>query len=104
MICVSAIYSNATGTRFDGEYYIKKHAPMAKAMMSPLGLREIRTMLGIEALDGSEAPYWAVSEMSFDTREEFDAAMEACGEALFADLPNYTNATPVLQISQLASG
>jgi uncharacterized protein (TIGR02118 family) len=104
VICVSAIYSNEPGTRFDGEYYIKKHTPMAKVLMSPLGLREIRTILGLEALDGSAAPYWAVSEMLFDTREKFDAAMAACGEALFADLPNYTNTTPVLQISTLASG
>lgn len=103
MICVSAIYPNAPGTRFDGEYYIDKHSPMACALLERHGLAGIRTVLGVEGLDGGAAPYWAVSEMLFASRAEFDAAMAACGEKLFADLPNYTDTTPVLQISRLAT-
>jgi len=40
--------------------------------------------------------------MHFPTREAFDSAMDAAGEALFADLPNYTDTAPVLQIASAA--
>lgn len=100
MICVSAIYPNTPGSRFDADYYLARHAPFADSLLRPHGLIEVRSMIGIAALDGAPPPFWVVSEMTFDSRERFNAAMAACGEALFADLPNYTDVGPVLQTSR----
>jgi hypothetical protein len=41
--------------------------------------------------------------MHFASRAAFDAAIAAAGDALFADIPNYTDATPILQVSELAA-
>lgn len=103
MIRITAIYANDTGSRFDAAYYRDQHTAFAQGLLGPLGLLEVRTVFGAEALDGAPPPFWAVSEMVFDSRQRFDEAMAACGERLFADIPNYTNVVPVLQISRLES-
>jgi uncharacterized protein (TIGR02118 family) len=103
MLYVTAVYPNDPGSRFDVDYYLTSHSARADALLAPHGLRAIRTTIGIAALDGAPPPYWAVSEMHFTSRAEFDAAIAASGDALFADIPNYTDVTPILQISELAA-
>ncbi|WP_077145591.1 EthD family reductase [Sphingopyxis sp. KK2] len=103
MLCITAIYPNDPESRFDAGYYLTSHAETARALLSPHGLTAIRTTIGTAALDGSPPPYWAVSEMHFTSRADFDAAIAANGDALFADIPNYTNVTPILQVSELAA-
>lgn len=102
MIRILAVYPNDAGSRFDGDYYRHRHAPFACRLLAPFGLDSVRTVLGEAALDGTSPAYWAVSEMLFATRAAFDEAMAQCGAALFADLPNYTTVTPVLQVGTLA--
>lgn len=100
MICICAIYPNDAGSRFDADYYLARHTPFADSLLRPHGLMQVSSALGIAALDGSPPPFWAISEMTFESREAFDTAMAVCGEALFADLPNYTDVNPVLQTSR----
>ena len=99
MICVMAVYPNIEGSRFDIDYYANRHATFARGLLEPLGLRDLRVMAGHAALDGAPPPFWAVSEMTFTSRDAFDAAMTACGAALFTDAPNYTDVAPILQIA-----
>lgn len=101
MLRVSALYPNHDGSRFDGDYYVHRHQPFARQLLGPHGLIDIRVTLGMAALDGGPPLFWSISEMIFDSRAAFDAAMTACGAALFADAPHYTDITPLLQISEL---
>ena len=39
--------------------------------------------------------------MTFESVEAFEAAMASDGAEIMADIPNYTNAQPVLQISEI---
>jgi uncharacterized protein (TIGR02118 family) len=102
MIRISAVYPNETGSRFDADDYLGRHEPLAREMLSPHGLLDIRSTTGIANLDGTPPAYWAISELIFASRAHFGAAMAACGEAIFADIPNYTNVSPILQISTMA--
>jgi uncharacterized protein (TIGR02118 family) len=101
MICVSAVYPNQPGSRFDGAYYVTTHAALARALLQPLGLIEIRASLGQCDLAGATPPFWAISELHFTSRAAFDDAMRLCGEALFQDAKNYTDVNPVMQVSTL---
>jgi uncharacterized protein (TIGR02118 family) len=101
VIRITALYPNTPGSRFDADYYLDKHSRYAIQLLSPHGLRSIRTTTGTASLDGSPPPFWTISEMIFDSRGAFDAAMAECGATLFADLPNYTDSTPVMQLSEL---
>ena len=103
MIRVTAIYPNTAGSHFDAVYYNTTHAALAQSMLRPHGLAGLRVVLGISDLGGAPPPYWAVSEMLFESRAAFDAAMIACGAQLNADTKNYTDTIPVLQLSALAS-
>ena len=60
-------------------------------------------MRGIGAVDGSAAPFRIISEMLFRGRPAFETAMEIVGARLLADLPNYTDLTPILQFSELVA-
>lgn len=101
MIRVTALYPNTPGSRFDADYYVRQHTPFAKQLLEPHGLQSIRTTIGSASLDATPPAFWTISEMVFDTRDAFDRAMESCGEKLFADIPNYTDSSPVLQLSEL---
>jgi uncharacterized protein (TIGR02118 family) len=102
VINISALYPNSAGSRFDASYYLNRHSAFADALLRPHGLIALRATIGVESLDGQPPPFWAISEMHFVSRHAFDEAIATCGEALFADLANYTNTTPVLQISTIA--
>jgi uncharacterized protein (TIGR02118 family) len=101
VIRISALYPNAPGSRFDADYYVTKHTPFAHDLLGPHGLDSIRTTLGIAGLDGAAPPFWVIAEMVFGSRQAFDDAMAACGATLFADIVNYTDVSPVLQVSAL---
>ncbi len=101
IILISALYPNEAGSRFDGAYYRDRHTPFAIGLLSPHGLIGLRSTTGIAAIDGSPPAYWAISEMTFASRSAFDEALAHCGEDLFADIQNYTDVAPVLQVSSL---
>jgi uncharacterized protein (TIGR02118 family) len=101
MLLISALYPNEPGSRFDAAYYQGPHEAFAVSLLGPHGLTGIRSTVGSANLDGTPPAFWAISEMTFTSRAHFDAAMAACGEQIFADIPNYTNVTPVLQVSRM---
>ena len=104
MICVSALYPNTRGSRFDETYYTTRHTEFAARLLTPHGLLALRIAVGLHDLAGGPPAFWAVSEMHFSSREAFDEAIEQCGAALFEDAKNYTDVNPVLQVSRLLPG
>ncbi len=94
MIRVSVMYPKGEGLTFDLDYYKAKHMPIVHKAMPGVLKTEID-----QAIDG---PYLCVGHLYFESMEAAGAGMGAptAGEAL-ADLPNFTNATPVIQIGQV---
>lgn len=101
MIRVSAFYENREGSRFDMAYYCDKHTPMVMAKLGQ-ACRGVTIDEGIGGgAPGAPAPYVAVAHFLFDSVETFQAAFAPHAEAIFADLPNYTDVQPVLQVSNV---
>ena len=95
MIRVSVFYPSGEGSTFDHDYYRDPHVPMA---LKAWGLSEAEINKG---LDG---PYVAAVHFRFDSPEAVGAAMGAPDTAqVLADVPNFTNITPVLQTSEIVS-
>lgn len=94
MIQVSVLYPKSDGSTFDMEYYKTKHRQICFDVMP--GLKRMDCFAGIDG------PYAAVGHLYFDSAEAMGAAMGGprIVEAQ-ADLPNYTNIAPVIQISAL---
>jgi len=104
MIKVSVLYPNGEGSRFDMDYYCNKHMPMAQEKLGAAckGVAVEQGLGGAEP--GAPATYVAMGHLLFDSMEEFQAAFGPQAATLMADIPNYTNIQPVVQISSVRIG
>ena len=95
MIRFSVVYPTTEGATFDHDYYRDKHVPLA---VSTWGLE------GADIDKAVSGPYVAAVHFNFESNEALQAALGAEGTgAVMADVANYTNATPVIQISEIVS-
>ena len=101
MIKVTVLYPNSAGATFDMGYYTSKHMPMVQRLCGPAckSIAAERGMGGGEP--GSKAPYIAAGHLTFDSAEAFQAAFAPHAQAIMADIPNYTNTQPTIQISEV---
>ena len=96
MIKVSVYYPSSDGSTFDHDYYRTKHVPLDAKAWNP-------TSTVIDK--GVNGPYVAAVHMTFDSMEAMGAALGSPLTAeVQADVPNYTNIVPVMQISEIVEG
>ena len=101
MIKVTVMYPNGPGSTFDVDYYCNTHMPMVKRRLGgPLQRLAVERGLGGGAA-GTPPPYLAFGHLYFESVEAFQSAFEPHAEAIMADIPNYTNTSPVIQISEV---
>jgi uncharacterized protein (TIGR02118 family) len=93
MFRVSVLYPKGEGSTFDMEYYRDKHVPLVNRVIGPERF---------EVDSGVDGPFMAVGHLYFPSQEALQAGMGGpdAGEAL-ADVPNYTNVQPQIQISEI---
>ena len=93
MIRVSVSYPKGEGSTFDHDYYRATHVPMCVDAWSPARAEIDR---------GIDGPNEAAVHFFFDSLEAFQGAMGSPKTgAVMADVANYTNITPVLQVSEI---
>ena len=101
MIKVSVLYPNTSGVRFDMAYYLEHHMPMVRDLMGGV-LKGMNVEQGLAGgQPGVPAPYIAMGHLLFDSVEAFQTAFAQHGAPILADIPNYTNTQPTLQVSQV---
>ncbi|MDH4394774.1 MAG: EthD family reductase [Limnobacter sp.] len=104
MIKVSVMYPNTPGARFDHHYYANTHMPLVKAKMGH-ALNSYTVDKGLAGgAPGQPATYVAMCHLFCDSVEKFQAGFGPHAEAIMADIPNYTDISPVLQISEVVVG
>lgn len=91
MIRLSVLYPKGDDKTFDHDYYRDRHVPLCARTWEPEG---------VEIDRGVDGPYEAAVHVLFKSQDAMNAALSKSGE-LMADVPNYTNITPVMQISQV---
>ena len=99
MIRVAVLYPRTEGKSFDLDYYRNKHMKTVKEKLGPLGMVSAELDSGIAGAGDSPSPYFAIGHLIFETVEAFQAAFAKEGGGLLADIPNYTDVEPVIQIS-----
>ena len=101
MVKVSVLYPSGAGTRFDVDYYLRVHMPMAKRLLGS-AVKDISIEIGIGGgAPGAPAPYAAIVGFTCESVEAFSAAFTPVMGQLQGDIPNYTNITPQVQISEI---
>jgi uncharacterized protein (TIGR02118 family) len=84
------------------DYYMKKHMPMVAEKLNGRGLVGWAVDRGISGdAPGSPAEYLIQAALIFDSIEAFQAAMASEGAALMADVPNYTDIQPRVDVYQI---
>jgi uncharacterized protein (TIGR02118 family) len=90
---MTVLYPSGDGSTFDHDYFRDTHVPMAVKAWS---------LDGAQVLKGFNGPYVASVEFAFADQDALNAAFGAPGTAeVMADVPNYTNITPVMQMSEM---
>jgi len=101
MIKVAIFYPNGEDKTFDMDYYSNKHMPMAARLFGD-SLKAMSIDKGLaNGNPDMPVPYLAIGYFYFDTMSSFENSMGPNSEKLRADVPNYTNIQPVIQISEV---
>jgi len=101
MIKVSVFYPYEEGKKFDMDYYLNSHIPMVQEKVG-VALKGGAVEQGLSGVaPGSPATYVAMGHLLFDSVEAFQSSFGPHSEAIMADIPNYTDIQPTIQISEV---
>lgn len=100
MRCITVLYANTPGIKFDFDYYKTKHVALIHRLYGK-GIGKIELRRGVTTPDGSPPPHLAVISIWVGSQEVFDAAQAKHASELIADVKNFTNAMPVIQIDDV---
>ncbi len=104
MIKVTVMYPNTPGARFDHEYYRDKHMPLLKSRMGEI-CKSYTVDKGLAGgAPGAPAPYIGMCHIFCDSMEAFQTAFTPHAQEIMGDIANYTNLSPVIQISEVVVG
>jgi uncharacterized protein (TIGR02118 family) len=101
MIKVSVLYQYGDQGEFDWAYYREKHIPM---VLEKLGtaVRGVSVERGLNSgAPGVPPLYKAMAHLLFESPDAFYTAYAPHLEAISADAKNYTDATAVVQLSEV---
>ena len=102
MIKVTVQYSNEPGKKFDWDYFLGDHMAILHRELDHRGMVRVEIDKGISAADPSApAPFVGAAHLIFNTVEEVHAAFMAAGRPVMGDIPNYTDISPTIQISEM---
>jgi len=104
MIKVSVMYPNKLGARFDHVYYRDKHMRLMKERLGAdcLFYTVDKGLAG--GAPGEPATYVGLCHIYFRSVESFQAAFGPHAQEIMRDVPNYTDLSPVIQISEVVVG
>lgn len=103
MIKVSVMYPHRPDARFDHDYYRDKHMPMVKRLMGE-HCKSYTVDKGLSGgTPGSAPTYVGMCHIFCDSVESFQAGFGPHAKEILADIPNYTDLSPVMQISEVVA-
>jgi len=101
LIKVSVMYPFAEDKTFNMEYYETKHMPMvARLLGSNLVKYTIEKGLA-SGIPNQPLPYMAIGTFYVKRLDEYQAAIAPNRDAIRADITSYTNAAPVILVSEV---
>ncbi|CAJ0772883.1 EthD family reductase [Ralstonia chuxiongensis] len=104
MIKVSIYYPNEAGCSFDFDYYSNSHMPMVKERMAG-ACSHFTIDKGLAGgVPGAAPAYIAMGHLFFDSLDAFLSAYGPHAGPIAADIRNYTNVKPTVQISEVLVG
>jgi len=101
MIKVSVFYPHKEGGKFDMDYYCKRHMALVQQRLGA-ACKKITVDAGLSGAGPQAAlTYTAMGHLYFDSAEAFQTAFAPHAKDIMADVPNYTDIQPIIQISEV---
>ena len=101
MIKVSVLYPNTERSKFDMSYYCDSHIPMVQEKLGK-ACKGVAVEQGVSgATPGSPPAFVAMGHLYFDSMADFQSAFGPHANAIMADIPNYTDIQPTIQMSEV---
>jgi len=101
MIKVSVLYPNTPDAKFDMDYYLARHIPLVQERCGD-ALKRGEVERGVAGAEpGSDAPFRVAGHLFFETPEAMQDSLFRHMSEIVADIPNYTNIQPTVQISEV---
>ncbi len=101
MIKVSVLYPNGSDAKFDIGYYTGTHMKLVTEKLGA-SCKKIAVEQGLAGGAPGTAPtYIAMGHLYFDSVEAFQSSFGPHAPEILADIPNFTNTQPIIQISDV---
>jgi uncharacterized protein (TIGR02118 family) len=101
MIKVSVMYPNKPSARFDHDYYRTEHLPLIKGRMGA-ALKYYTIDKGLAHRDGrTPCAYVAMCHLLCDSVDEYQSSFGPHAHEIGGDIRNFTDVTPIIQISEV---
>jgi uncharacterized protein (TIGR02118 family) len=101
VINVSVRYPNRRGAHFDMTYYRTRHIPLCQERYGP-ALLATTVLAPVDAAQiGAPASTAAVVHFEFESFEVFTSLLAAHGHEIVADVGNFTDIAPVIEIGRI---
>ena len=101
MIRVSIFYPSRPNSRFDVDYYLSTHMPLALGLLGA-AVKAVSVEIGVYGGMADQAPpFTAICAFTCESVEAFTAAFLPNADVLQGDIPNYTDIAPVIQVSEV---
>jgi uncharacterized protein (TIGR02118 family) len=100
MIKMTVMYPYDDSKRFDMDYYLTKHMALVKEKVGD-ALVKVTVDRGLGG-PGPDMPpvYTTMCQLFFESMEDFETYCAPNSPLFDADLPNFTDITPVIQINE----
>jgi len=101
MFKYSVMYPNEKGAKFDFDYYKTTHMALVQKHLKSFGLIKTGVDKGISGGGDQPAPYVCIGHLYFESRDGYEKGLAAAGPVLRGDISNFTDVTPIRQISEI---
>lgn len=97
---VLAVMYPSADSSFDHGYYMQVHIPLVRRLWEPMGLEAVTVMRGVTGPEGTAPTYSVIALLTFGSMQQFKSAAAQHGKEIFADIPKFSSASPVIQFNE----
>ncbi|QWX83029.1 EthD family reductase [Cellulophaga sp. HaHaR_3_176] len=101
MIKLTVMYPNSKDLKFDKDYYTKQHGQLIGTLLGDAIISSDVNFGLAGATPDQPAPFVVIANLTFASIESFQKSFGANAETILADLVNFTNVKPQVQISEI---
>ena len=93
--CLTIVYPNSDGVRWDVEYYRTHHMPLIMRQYGKEAIKRFELRKGSTDQKGGTPPYIGAVNIYINDQKAFDAAGAEHGKTLVADVPHFSSVMPI---------